>query len=186
MQAERKLKDIRVAILATNGFEQVELIEPRAALDEAGAVTHVVAPENGSITGWDFTDWGDDVSVDSVVSGVSVDDYDALMLPGGVLNPDKLRMDEDAVRFVKRFVESGKPVAAICHGPQLLIEADIVRGRRMTSYPAIRTDLVNAGAEWVDEEIAIDGNLLTSRKPDDIPAFSSAMIEQFAREPQAA
>lgn len=180
-----QLDGIRVAILATNGFEQVELIEPRQALDDAGATTHVIAPEEGSIRGWDHTDWGDDVAVDRTVDAVSVEDYDALMLPGGVLNPDKLRMNQKAVAFVRDFFKSGKPVAAICHGPQMLIEAGVVKGQRLTSYPAVKTDLQNAGADWVDEEVVVEGNLITSRKPDDIPRFSEAMVEQFARVPQA-
>lgn len=186
MSNEKRLDNVRVAILATHGFEQVELVDPREALDGAGATTHVVAPEGGSIKGWDSTDWGKDVSVDRTIDEVAVNEYDALLLPGGVLNPDKLRMDERAVRFIRQFVESGKPVAAICHGPQLLIEAAVVRGRRLTSYPAIKTDLQNGGADWVDEEVCIDGNLITSRKPDDIPAFNRAIVENFARQPQTA
>jgi protease I len=184
MSENRNLEGTRVAILATDGFEQVELLDPRDDLDGAGARTEVIAPESGSIRGWDKTDWGKDVDVDRTINSVSVDDFDALVLPGGVLNPDQLRMNEDAVRFVRDFVASGKPVAAICHGPQMLIEARVVEGKRITSYPAIRRDLINAGAEWVDEEVCIDGNLITSRKPDDIPAFNRAMIENFRRAPE--
>ncbi len=182
----KQLENIRVAILATNGVEQIELTEPRRALEDAGAKTHLIAPEEGSIRGWDRTDWGDDLDVDRMVDAASIEDYDALMLPGGVLNPDKLRMDSNAVAFVRDFFKSGKPVAAICHGPQMLIEAGVVRGHRLTSYPAIKTDLQNAGADWVDEEAVVEGNLITSRSPDDIPAFSRTMIEQFAQIPQAA
>ena len=180
------LKDIRVAILATNGFEQVELTEPRKALEDAGATTQVVAPEEGSIRGWNFTDWGDDVEVDRTVDAATVDEYDAMMLPGGVLNPDKLRLDATAVEFIRQFFKSGKPVAAICHAPQVLIEAEVVRGHRLTSYASVKTDLQNAGAEWVDEEVVVDGNLITSRNPDDIPVFSETMIKEFARTPAAA
>lgn len=175
-----KLQGIRVAILATNGFEQVELTDPRRALDEAGATTHVVSPESGTITGWDRTNWGDDFDVDATVDDASVDDYDALLLPGGVLNPDQLRMNDQAVDFVKAFFEEGKPVAAICHGPQTMIDADVVEGRRMTSYPAIKWDLINAGADWVDQAVVVDNGLITSRKPDDLPAFNEAVINEFS------
>lgn len=183
---EKQLQDTRIAILATHGFEQVELLEPRKALEEAGASTHIIAPDEGKIRGWDHTDWGQEVNVDRTVDAVSVEDYDALLLPGGVLNPDKLRMNKRAVTFVRDFFKSGKPVAAICHGPQMLIEAGVVKGHRLTSYPAVKTDLQNAGADWVDEEVVVEGNLITSRKPDDIPRFNDAMIEQFARTKQPA
>ena len=176
----KQLDGVKVAILATNGFEQVELTKPRKALDEAGAQTHVIAPQSGSITGWDRTDWGDDVEVDSTVNEASPDDYDALLLPGGVLNPDKLRMNDAAVNFVRSFFENGKPVAAICHGPQTMINAEVVGGRRMTSYAAIRKDLENAGAEWVDQAVVVDNGLITSRNPDDIPAFSEAIVNEFS------
>lgn len=182
----KRLENVRVAILATNGFEQVELTEPRRALDEAGATTHLIAPDEGTIRSWDRTDWGDDFDVDRTVDVVSTEDYDALMIPGGVLNPDKLRMDSGAVDLVRDFFKSGKPIASICHGPQMLIEAGIVRGHRLTSYPAIKTDLHNAGADWVDEEIVVEGNLITSRSPDDIPVFSRTMIEEFTPVPEAA
>lgn len=180
------LENVRVAIIATHGFEQIELIDPRRALKEAGASTHIIAPEEGTIRGWDRTDWGNDLEVDRTVDAVSIEDYDALMIPGGVLNPDKLRMNSDAVEFVREFFKSGKPVAAICHGPQMLIEAGVVRGHRLTSYPAIKTDLHNAGADWVDEEVVVEGNLITSRSPEDIPAFSRTMIEEFTPLPEAA
>lgn len=176
----KHLNGVKVAILATNGFEQVELIEPRKALDEAGAKTFIIAPESGSITGWDRTDWGDDVAVDHKVDETSPEDFDALLLPGGVLNPDKLRMNDAAVQFVRSFFDSGKPVAAICHGPQTMINAEVVEGRRMTSYPAVRKDLENAGAEWVDQAVVVDNGLITSRNPDDIPAFSEAIVNEFS------
>jgi protease I len=170
----------RVAILATDGVEQVELTEPRKALDAAGAKTKVVSPKSGTIKGWNFTNWGDDIKVDVALDATSPDDFDALMLPGGVINPDTLRMNEDAVSFVRAFFEAGKPVASICHGPWMLIEADVVRGRNVTSWPSLRTDLRNAGANWTDSESVTDHGLVTSRKPDDIPAFSRKMIEEFA------
>jgi protease I len=167
----------KVLILATDGFEQAELTDPKQALEDAGIETTVASPESGEIKGWDKTDWGQSVKVDATLDQVSAGDYDALLLPGGQINPDKLRMEDKAVALVKQFAESGKPVAAICHGPWLLVEADVVKGRRMTSWPSIRTDLRNAGAEVVDEQVVVDGNFITSRKPDDIPAFSKALIE---------
>jgi deglycase len=170
----------RVAILATDGVEQVELTEPRKALDAAGASTKVVSPKSGSIKGWNHTDWGDPIEVDVTLDSTSPDDYDALMLPGGVMNPDHLRMNENAVNFVRAFFEAGKPVAAICHGPWLLVEADVVRGRNVTSWPSLQTDLRNAGASWTDSQVVTDHGLVTSRKPDDIPAFNRKMIEEFA------
>lgn len=174
------LDGLRVAILATNGFEQVELFNPRQALDNAGAATTVVSPESNSIRGWDHTDWGDSVDVDQTLDQADPGDFDALLLPGGVMNPDFLRVNDDAVAFARHFFENGKPVAAICHGPWTLVEADVVRGRRMTSYPSIKTDLRNAGADWVDQEVVCDNGLITSRKPDDLPAFNEAMIHEFA------
>jgi protease I len=184
----QELKDLRVAILAENGFEQSELIEPRKALDAAGARTSVVSPQSGMIRGWSHTDWGESVPVDVALDEAKPDDYDALLLPGGVMNPDRLRMQPKAVAFVKAFFDAGKPVGAICHGPWLVIEAGAARGRQMTSWPSLQTDVRNAGADWVDRESVVDGNLVTSRKPDDIPAFNSAVIEQFskARSRQAA
>lgn len=175
----KELNGKRVAILVTDGFEQAELIEPRKALEKAGAKTDVVSPAGSSVKAWDEKDWGKKVSVDVALKKADPDDYDALLLPGGVLNPDKLRMDETAVQFVKSFFEEGKPVAAICHGPMMLIEAGVVEGRRLTSYPSIKTDLKNAGAEWVDEQVVVDNGLVTSRKPADIPAFNRKMIEEF-------
>jgi protease I len=175
-----QLKGKKIAILATEGFEQSELLKPRAALDEAGATTQVVSPKKGEIKAWAETNWGQSVKVDVPLESANADDYDGLMLPGGVLNPDKLRMQPKAVEFVRAFFDAGKPVAAICHGPQTLIEADVVRGRRMTSYPSVKKDLMNAGAEWVDEPVVVDNGLVTSRKPDDIPQFNAKMIEEFA------
>jgi protease I len=170
----------RVAILATDGVEQVELTEPRKALDSAGATTKVVSPKPGSIKGWNHTNWGDPIKVDVTLESTSPDDYDALLLPGGVMNPDHLRTNENAVNFVRAFFEAGKPVAAICHGPWLLVEADVVRGRNVTSWPSLQTDLKNAGADWTDSQVVTDHGLVTSRKPDDIPAFNKKMIEEFA------
>ena len=169
----------KVAILATNGFEQAELLDPREALDEAGATTEVISPEEDEIRAWDEEDWGEFVEVNVLLADADPDDYDALVLPGGVQNPDKLRMLPEAVEFVKAFFEAGKPVAAICHGPQLLIEAEVVRGRTMTSYPSLKTDLKNAGANWVDKEVVVDNGLVTSRKPADIPAFNRKLIEEI-------
>jgi len=167
----------RVMILATDGFEQSELEQPKARLEQAGFETVVVSPEDGQIKGWDKADWGRAVDVDLTLAESEAADFDALVLPGGQINPDKLRMEEKAVKLVRDFYDAGKPVAAICHGPWLLVEADVVRGKTVTSWPSIRTDLKNAGANVVDQEVAIDGNLITSRKPDDIPAFSNAVIK---------
>jgi protease I len=170
----------RIAILATEGFEQSELEKPREALRQAGAVTDVVSPEEGEIRGWDGDDFGDAVAVDVKLDAADADDYDGLLLPGGVMNPDKLRLEPKAVAFVKAFFAAGKPVAAICHGPQLLIEAEVLRGRKLTSYASIKKDLQNAGAKWVDAEVVVDNGLVTSRQPDDIPAFNAKMIEEYA------
>lgn len=167
----------RVLILATDGFEQSELIDPKKALEDAGFETVVASPKSGSIKGWNHTDWGETVPVDAALHEVSADDFDALLLPGGQMNPDKLRMEERAVELVEEFDAVEKPIAAICHGPWLLVEADIVGGRTVTGWPSIRTDLENAGADVVDQEVAIDGNLITSRKPADIPAFNRALID---------
>jgi deglycase len=172
------LGGLRVAILVANGFEQVELERPRQALDEAGAETFIVSPEASTVWAWDVTDWGDKFTVDVNLEDIRPDDFDALLLPGGVL--------PDAVTFVRSFFEAGKPVAAICHGPWTVVEAGQARGRRMTSWSSLQTDLRNAGAVWVDEEAVVDGNLLTSRRPQDIPAFNQAMIALFARRPVAA
>jgi protease I len=176
----QQLTGKRVAIVVTDGFEQDELIKPRQALEEAGAKTEVISPKAGKVKGWKYTDWGTEVPVDREVSQADPNEYDALMLPGGQMNPDNLRMDKTAIQFIASFVQTGKPIAAICHGPLTLIEADGVRGRRLTSFPSIKTDLRNAGAEWVDQEVVTDQGLVTSRKPDDIPAFNRKMIEEFA------
>jgi protease I len=175
-----QLNGIKVAILVTDGFEQVELVEPRKALDAAGARTQIVSPKNDRVRGWKFTEWGDELPVDLPLQNARPEDFAALLLPGGVINPDKLRMDPKAVNFVKSFFDAGKPVAAICHGPWTIIEAGAARGRRIASWPSLKTDLRNAGAEWLDQESVLDGNLVSSRKPDDIPAFNRAMIELFA------
>jgi protease I len=174
-----RLDGKRVAILVAKGFEEVELTEPRKALDAEGARTEIVSPEDGTVKAWATTEWGAEYKVDRKLDAASADDYDALLLPGGVMNPDHLRMNEKAVSFARAFVDSGKPIAAICHGPWLLAEADAVRGREMTSFPSISTDLKNAGAKWVDKEVTVDNGIVTSRKPDDIPAFNRKMIEEF-------
>jgi protease I len=174
-----ELQGKRVAILAADMFEQVELVEPRKALEAAGANVEVLSLEEGEIQGFNHFDKGDAVRVDRPVEEASADDYDALLLPGGVGNPDQLRADENAVAFVRGFFEQRKPVAAICHAPWTLIEAGVVDGRTVTSWPSLQTDLRNAGAEWVDREVVVDRGLVTSRKPDDIPAFNAKMIEEF-------
>lgn len=174
------LQGKRIAILVEKGFEQIELTEPRKALIEAGAGTDVVSPVSGSVKGWNFTDWGDEVPVDVTLDEANPDHYDGLVLPGGVMNPDKLRMNPRALEFIKAFFEARKPVAAICHAPWTLIDAGVVSGRKITSYPSLATDLRNAGAKWVDSEVVVDNGLVTSRNPDDLPAFTSKMIEEFA------
>jgi protease I len=184
--AEHNLDGKKVAILVADGFEQVELTEPRRALNDAGAETHIVSPADGKVKGWEKDHWGDEFDVDVPLDAARPEDYDALVLPGGQMNPDNLRGNEKAVSFARAFVEAGKPLAAICHGPWLLVEADVVRGRRMTSYHTIRTDLRNAGADWVDEEVVVDEGLVTSRNPDDIPAFNRKMVEEIAEGRHAA
>ena len=174
-----KLSGLRVAILATDGFEQSELTAPRQALKEAGAVTEVIAPQAGQVKGWKHKEWGESVGVDHTLDETDPKDYDALLLPGGVMNPDALRMQPKAVAFVRSFFEAGKPVAAICHGPWTVVESGAAKGYRMTSWPSLKTDIRNAGAEWVDEEVVVDENLVTSRKPDDIPAFNRELIALF-------
>ncbi|MGY1641149.1 type 1 glutamine amidotransferase domain-containing protein [Geodermatophilus sp. SYSU D00703] len=178
-----ELDGMKVAVLATDGVEQVELDRPWQALEEAGAEPELVSLEEGRITAYDHIDKADTKDVDVTVSAADPDDYAALVLPGGVINGDFVRADADAVAFVKAFFEANKPVAAICHAPWVLAEADVVRGRRMTSWPSLQTDLRNAGAKWVDEEVVVDGNLVTSRKPDDLDTFTAAMVEQFAAGP---
>lgn len=175
-----KLNGKRIAILATDGFEQSELFDPKKALEDAGAEVHVVSIEDGEIKGWSKGNWGKACKVDVTLSKVKPDDYDGLVLPGGVINPDKLRMNDDAVDFVQCFIDAHRPIAAICHGPQTLIETGYVNGKKMTSWPSLKTDLVNAGATWVDEEVVVDNGFVTSRKPEDIPAFNKKMIEEFA------
>ena len=175
------LKGLKIAILIDKGFEQVELVEPRKALDEAGAETRIVSPSAGRVRGWNFTEWGDELDVDVTLDRARPDDFDALHLPGGVMNPDFLRMQPKAVAFVRAFFDQAKPVSVICHGPWTIIEADAARGRRIASWPSLKTDLRNAGAEWVDQEVVTDGNLVSSRKPDDIPAFNRGMIALFSR-----
>ncbi len=170
----------RVMILATNGFEQSELMKPKAALEDAGIDTEIVSLEMGQIKGWKDKDWGDSVSVDKTVDDITdCSGYDALLLPGGQMNPDILRMNKRAIEIVGEFGKAGKPIAAICHAPWLLAEADLVQGKTVTAWPSIRTDLSNAGANVVDQEVAVDGNLITSRKPDDIPAFNKTLLEQL-------
>jgi protease I len=170
----------KVAILVADGFEQVELTGPKKALEEAGATTQIVSPEESVVKGWNHTEWGDEFDVDVALENASANDFDALLLPGGVMNPDKLRRNEQALAFVKEFFANGRPVGAICHGPWTLIDAGLVEGREMTSYHTIQTDLKNAGAKWTDAEVVVDNGLVTSRKPDDIPAFNKKLIEEFA------
>jgi protease I len=175
-----QLSGMRVAILATDGFEQSELFDPMKALEEAGAEVDIISLKYGDIKAWSDGNWGKTIEVDKVVKDAHASDYDAIMLPGGVLNPDRLRIDQDTINFVKDFTSSGKPVAAICHGPQTLIETGFVKGKKMTSWPSLKTDLTNAGAKWEDSEVVVDNGLVTSRKPADIVAFNKKMIEAFA------
>ncbi|MEO8778368.1 MAG: type 1 glutamine amidotransferase domain-containing protein [Rhodanobacter sp.] len=176
-----KLEGRRVAILATDGFEQSELTEPKRLLEKAGATTVVISPGTGSsIKGWSGKDWGESVPVDKALNDAEVDDYDALLLPGGVMNPDQLRLKPEAIALVKAFDNAGKPVAAICHGPWTLINAELVKNRRVTSWPSLCKDLENAGAHWEDSEVVRDGQLITSRKPEDIPAFTDALMKALS------
>ena len=177
---EKRLKGKKVAILVADGFEQVELTEPKMALEAAGAEIEIVSPADNKVQGWNHDEKADLFSVDMPLKLARSDDYDALLLPGGVRNPDRLRTLTRAVEFIDGFFATGKPVAAICHAPWTLIEADVVKGRRITSWPSLKTDLMNAGAEWVDREVVVDRGLVTSRKPADIPAFNQTMIEEFA------
>jgi protease I len=178
--AQNQLNGKRVAILATDGAEQSELMQPKAALEEAGATTVVVSPKEVTLKTWNDGDWGAEIAVDLPLESAHAEDFDALLLPGGVKNPDTLRMEPQAVAFVKAFFDLDKPVAAICHAPWLLVEADVVEGRTITSWPSLKTDILNAGGEWVDREVMTDRGLVTSRKPEDIPAFNAKMIEEFA------
>ena len=170
-----------VAILATDGFEQSELLEPRKALEEAGARTQVVSPQDNKIKGWDKKDWGEEVKVDVPLKSADPSHYDALLLPGGVMNPDQLRMIPEAVKFAKHFIDHGKPVAAICHGPWMLVEIGAVKGRTVTSWPSLKTDIRNAGGTWEDKEVILSNGVVTSRKPDDIPAFNRETIALFSK-----
>jgi len=175
-----KLKGKTVAILTESGFEEIELTNPKKALEEAGATVHIVSPQKGKVKGWDHDHWSIELPVDKNLADVRSKDYDALMLPGGVLNPDQLRQNAKAVEFVKEFLEEGKPIAAICHGPQLLIETGLLENREMTSYPSLKTDIKNAGANCHDREVIVDNGLVTSRSPEDLKAFNAKMIEEFA------
>jgi len=178
--AKKDLIGKKVAVLVDEGFEQVELIKPRKALDRAGAETLVVSPQETEVRGWNMKRWGKSVGVDVPLDTADPSQFDALLLPGGVMNPDKLRMNPKAVEFVKHFVDAGKPIASICHGPWTLIEAGAVRGRTLTSWPSLQTDIRNAGGMWVDQEVVTDKGVVTSRKPDDIGVFNKKMIEEFA------
>ncbi|HWD58301.1 MAG TPA: type 1 glutamine amidotransferase domain-containing protein [Stellaceae bacterium] len=182
----KEMEGQRIAVLATDGFEQAELTEPVKALRQSGAQVDIVSLKSGEIQGMQHKDKGDKVRVDRTLDEAKAGDYAGLVLPGGVANPDELRADQRAVRFVRAFVEADKPIAAICHGPWTLIEADAVRGKRLTSWPSLKTDLKNAGAEWVDQEVVTDRGLVTSRKPDDLPAFCAKMLEEFAEARQRA
>lgn len=174
------LKGTKVAILVAEGFEQVEMTEPKKALEQGGADTRIVSPAPGKVQGWHHFDKGDQFAVDVPLDRANAAEFDALLLPGGVANPDQLRTNPQAVKFVRSFFDTGKPVGVICHGPWTLIEADVVEGRRITSWPSLKTDLINAGAEWVDEEVVVDKGLVSSRKPDDIPAFNRKLVEEVA------
>ena len=175
---ENRLEGKRVAILVSNGFEQIELTSPREALEEAGAETVVVSPVDDTVRGWEHTEWGDDFDVETSLDEADPDDFDALHLPGGVMNPDNMRRNETVQRFVRSFFEAGKPVGVICHGAWTLIDAGVVEGRRLTSYHTIQADLRNAGANWVDEEVVVDQGLVSSRNPDDLPAFNRKLVEE--------
>lgn len=175
-----ELKNMKVAILATDGFEQSELMKPKEALEEAGAIVKIISSKTGSIKGWKDKNWGDAVKVDMDLGTAQAKEFEALVLPGGVINPDQLRIDNDAIDFIKAFVSDNKPIAAICHGPWTLINAGAVKDKTMTSWPSIKEDLKNAGAQWVDKEVVIDGKIITSRNPDDLPAFNKAIIQVFS------
>ncbi len=175
----KSLQGKKIAILTENGFEEVELTSPKQALEEAGASVEIVSPQKEKVKGWDHDHWSIELKVDKNIEEANADDYDAIVLPGGVINPDKLRLNKKAVDFAQQFLEGGKPVAAICHGPQTLIETGLLEGRTLTSYPSLQTDLTNAGADWVDREVVVDNGLVTSRKPDDLKAFNKKMIEEI-------
>lgn len=175
-----QLNGKKIAILVEQGFEQIEMTDPRNAVEAAGALTHLISPRSGQVKGWNHSYWGNSFQVDVILDHAKPEDYDALILPGGVMNPDKLRMNPQAVHFVRAFFDAGKPVGAICHAPWMLIEAGVVKDRTLTSYPSLKTDLINAGAIWVDEEVVTDNGLVTSRNPNDLPAFSRKIVEEFA------
>jgi len=175
------IKGMKIAILIADGFEEVEMTKPRQALDDAGAKTSIVSPKKDKVKAWDMKEWSKEYPVDVPLESANANDFDALLLPGGVINPDKLRMEPKAVAFAKAFFDAGKPVAAICHGPWTVIEAGYAKGKQIASWPSLKTDLRNAGAEWVDQESVVDGNLVSARNPDDIPAFNKAMIDVFSR-----
>ncbi len=170
----------KIAILSDNGFEEVELTSPKKALEEAGALVHIVSAQKGKIKAWDHDHWSIELEVNVLLSEANSEDYDALMIPGGVINPDEMRRHADYIKFAAEFLEAGKPVAAICHGPQLLIETGMISGREMTSFPSIKTDIINAGASWLDKEVVVDNGLVTSRSPEDLEAFNKKMIEEIA------
>lgn len=174
------LRDLKVAILTENGFEQVELLSPKKSMEEAGVTVEIVSPQEKEVKAWDETDWGIKITVDKTLDEAQPDDYDGLMLPGGVLNPDKLRQNKKAVDFIRHFMEAQKPVGVICHGPQTMIETGLLRGRTMTSYPAIKTDLINAGVTWEDREVVVDNGLVSSRSPKDLDAFNKKLLEVLA------
>jgi protease I len=176
-----KINGKKIAVLVDNGFEQVELTEPVKALKDAGATVSIISKEK-TVKGWNLKEWGKELNVDILLDSANPSNFDALLLPGGVMNPDKLRMNPKAVEFVKFFMENNKPVAAICHGPWTLIETGLLKGRKLTSWPSLKTDLKNAGAEWTDQQVVVDRGLVTSRKPDDIPAFNEKMIDEFSKE----
>ncbi|HWI90198.1 MAG TPA: type 1 glutamine amidotransferase domain-containing protein [Flavisolibacter sp.] len=176
----RDIKDKKVAILAENGFEEVELTSPMNALEQAGATVHIISPQNDKVKAWNHDHWSIELQVDKNLTDANPEDYDMLVLPGGVLNPDKLRLNKEAVSFAQHFLEQGKPVAAICHGPQTLIETGMIDGKTMTSYWSVKTDLVNAGVNWVDKEVVVDNGLVTSRSPEDLEAFNKKMIEELS------
>lgn len=174
------LSNRKIAILTESGFEEIELTSPKQALEEAGATVHIISPQKENVRAMKDHEWSIELPVDKHISEVNSTDYDGLLLPGGVINPDQLRTSDEAIQFIKSFFDDGKPVAAICHGPQSLITAEVVEGRTMTSYPSIKIDLVNAGANWVDQEVVVDNGLVTSRNPNDLPAFNKKMCEEFA------
>lgn len=175
-----KLQDKKVAILTEKGFEEEELTSPKAAMEEAGIIVHIISPQSKKVKGWKENNWSIELPVDVHISQAKIEDYDALVIPGGVINPDLMRRDKDCVEFARKFLESGKPVAAICHGPQLLIETGLLKDREMTSFYSIKTDLINAGAHWLDKEVVVDRGLVTSRSPKDLKAFNTKLLEEIS------